>query len=252
MRNAVNTTVTKIPLRISNAYLVRGSGSLLVDTGSPNEEGAILRALAAAGVHPTDLSLILHTHVHVDHVGSTAALRRYTDAPVAYHDADDFLMQRGNNGTLKPTSCGSWLPAKVLSNVVFQTVPEHLSVSDGTRLDTFGVRGRIMHTPGHTPGSISLVLDDGAALVGDLLMGGWLAGKLSMGTCRAATISLMIFQRFVPALCGCSLNRSKRFTPATAARCQSRQLGIASVVLWPAQGHFRRNEPELGPSGRHQ
>ena len=105
-------TVTKIPLWVSNAYLVRGSRPILVDTGSPKEESRILRALEREGIRAADLSLILHTHVHSDHVGSTAALRGHTKALTAYHSADDLIMRRGNNGTLKPTGPGGWIPAR--------------------------------------------------------------------------------------------------------------------------------------------
>lgn len=50
--------------------------------------------------------------------------------------------------------------------------------TDGQRLDDYGVAGQLLHTPGHTPGSLSLLLDSGEALVGDLLMGGFLGGHL--------------------------------------------------------------------------
>lgn len=46
------------------------------------------------------------------------------------------------------------------------------------RLDELGVAGVVLHTPGHTPGSISVVLDSGDAIVGDLLMGGYLGGAI--------------------------------------------------------------------------
>lgn len=51
-------------------------------------------------------------------------------------------------------------------------------LEDGRRLDVYGVAGRIMHIPGHTAGSISVVLDDGQAIVGDVLMGGYWGGNL--------------------------------------------------------------------------
>jgi glyoxylase-like metal-dependent hydrolase (beta-lactamase superfamily II) len=131
-----------------------------------------------AKVRPADLTLILHTHLHRDHVRSTAALRRHTDAPVVYHPADELLMRQGQNGKLTPTSVFSGIPAWLLSYASFETITRDVDVGDNMRLDAFGITGHVVHTPGHTPGSISLVLAAGAAPVDDLLMGGRLAGKV--------------------------------------------------------------------------
>ena len=46
------------------------------------------------------------------------------------------------------------------------------------RLEPFGVAGSILHTPGHTAGSITVLLDSGAAIVGDTIMGGWAGGAI--------------------------------------------------------------------------
>ena len=70
----------------TNAFLVQGeAGRLLVDTGPPGAEGRLLAALAAQGVDPESLALILITHGHTDHYGSAAALREHTGAPLAMH-----------------------------------------------------------------------------------------------------------------------------------------------------------------------
>ncbi len=51
-----------------------------------------------------------------------------------------------------------------------------LLIDENARLDVFGVAGRVLATPGHTSGSISVLLDEGDLLAGDLLMGGFLGG----------------------------------------------------------------------------
>ena len=68
------TTVHKIKLKISNCYLIEGDGKILVDTGSPGEAKTIIRELKKRNVELRDLSLILHTHGHSDHCGSTTEL----------------------------------------------------------------------------------------------------------------------------------------------------------------------------------
>jgi glyoxylase-like metal-dependent hydrolase (beta-lactamase superfamily II) len=68
--------VILIKLSVSNAYLVKDRQAVLVDAGAPNEADRILAAVRKAGVEPGDISLILHTHGHIDHAGSTAELKR--------------------------------------------------------------------------------------------------------------------------------------------------------------------------------
>jgi glyoxylase-like metal-dependent hydrolase (beta-lactamase superfamily II) len=82
------TTIHQLRLSISNAFLIQGDRAILVDTGSPKDGGKILAALAKHDVQENDLSLILLTHGHSDHCGSTRQLKEATSAPVAIHPSD--------------------------------------------------------------------------------------------------------------------------------------------------------------------
>lgn len=169
--------ITPIHLPMANAYLVTGRQPVLIDTGAPGDTGRIVAALAAAGLQPGDLSLILLTHAHGDHAGSAAELQALSGAPLAVHPADAALLAAGHNDLLKPTN----LEARLLRRFVDQPFPAtqaDLFLSDGQSLTAFGLAAQVMHTPGHTPGSVSLMFDDGAAIVGDLLMGGYMGGRI--------------------------------------------------------------------------
>jgi glyoxylase-like metal-dependent hydrolase (beta-lactamase superfamily II) len=170
--------VTPIRLRLSNAYLIEGDRPMLVDSGSPGEAPKIMRALATVGVRISDLAAIIHTHVHSDHVGSTVELRRESGAPVAYHPADEPIMRRGDNGPLAGIGLRGRMLVPFFSHTKFPTFAPDFPLVDGLRLEPYGVAGTILHTPGHTAGSISVLLDTGAALIGDVLMGGELGGYL--------------------------------------------------------------------------
>jgi len=52
------------------------------------------------------------------------------------------------------------------------TVPDLLIGDEGLDLGPYGIEGRVVHTPGHSPGSLSVVLPSGEAFVGDLAMNG--------------------------------------------------------------------------------
>ena len=172
----IGTTVHPIKLRLSNAYLLKGKRSVLVDTGSPGEAEKILEALESHGMTLADLALILHTHVHSDHVGGTADLLKLHNFPVAYHRGDEGLMRLSNNGRLTGVGLRGKVMARVFSGGVFERFEPTFYLEDSMRLDDYGVAATVIHTPGHTSGSVSILLDSGEAIVGDLWMGGFLGG----------------------------------------------------------------------------
>ena len=170
-------SVVQIRLRLSNAFLIKGDRAVLVDTGCGNESGAIVRALKREQVDVAGLSLVLHTHGHGDHCGSTRELRRWTQAPTAVHAGDAHMLRRGRNDPLIPTC----FTARLIRPFLAQTFPRvrpDIELQGNTDLEAFGVACRVLHTPGHTAGSISIVTAAGDAIVGDLLMGGYLGGKV--------------------------------------------------------------------------
>lgn len=169
--------ITRIKLSFSNAYLVQDRHTVLVDTGMPGEERKILQAAAKAGIQAGDIRLILHTHGHVDHAGSTAALAKMLGLPTAVHRADEALLHAGRMNPLKPLR----LEARMIRPLVDKPFPPSapdLLVDETTDLAESGIEGRILGTPGHTAGSISLLLPNGEAIVGDVMMGGFIGGNL--------------------------------------------------------------------------
>ena len=84
---------------------------------------------------------------------------------------------RGDNGGLKPAGWAGRL-LKPLLDKPFPGVAPDVLVHEDTDLRHYGIAGRIITTPGHTPGSISLLTVEGDALIGDLFMGGYWGGRL--------------------------------------------------------------------------
>ena len=181
LRYNVAMLIRTIKLRLSNAYIVHERPDrppILVDTGSEGDLSKIEEALADLGYALRDIALILHTHIHSDHVGSTTALLEEADVPVAFHAADQPFVDRGDNGLLTGTTWRGQLMTRFFKVISFDAPAASFYVEDGMRLDEYGVAGQIVHTPGHTAGSISLVLDSGEAIIGDLLMGGFMGGNM--------------------------------------------------------------------------
>ncbi len=163
-----------------NAFLIRGDpGYVLVDTGNPGKADRILERLAKHGVAPDAVRLILITHGHIDHFGSAAELRERTGAPVAIHALDADAVRQGIHqpDSLQPTGRLIALLMRISALRNF-AVPDRAPafepdiVFEGEwRLDEYGIAGRVLPTPGHTPGSVSVLLDSGEAIVNDMVIG---------------------------------------------------------------------------------
>jgi glyoxylase-like metal-dependent hydrolase (beta-lactamase superfamily II) len=143
--------VHRIKLRLSNAYVVELPTALvLVDAGSPGDAQKILLRLNAFRTNP--LRLIYITHAHLDH---------YAEDAVAMAKGETHLGQVRGRGRL----------TAALMPIVSRLFPvEPVSadpvLQDGQDLGDFGLPGQVLHTPGHTPGSTSLIVDGRLAFVG--------------------------------------------------------------------------------------
>ena len=137
----------------ANSYLIEESdGTLtLVDAGMQADGKRILEFIAKSNRKPSEVKTIVVTHCHFDHTRGLAAIKAVTGAKVAVHEADaDFVSGKKRN----PSPAGAMGLAFGLTSPFFKVTPVDPDVllKEG---DTVG-RTVVLHTPGHTPGSIAL------------------------------------------------------------------------------------------------
>ncbi len=179
--NSQGHGVIRMKLGITNCYLIRGGDNyVLVDAGPPNALDKFRQILDQLLIAPAAIKLIIITHRHFDHMGSLSEISRLTGAESAMHHLDKEPVEKGI--VSMPDGIGTWgriLKAmlwtiKPMVNRAIEPVAIDRRLNDTSwSLAEFLVNGKVFHTPGHTPGSISLVLKTGEAFVGDLAMSGF-------------------------------------------------------------------------------
>jgi len=120
--------------------------AIVIDPGGDLED--IRARLDAKGLA---VEAIVHTHTHIDHVGATAELQRATGAAAQIHEADRFLYQ------LLPVQ------SAMLGIAAPETADIEGALVDGRTLRAGAIELAVLHTPGHTPGSVSFVVREAGA-----------------------------------------------------------------------------------------
>jgi glyoxylase-like metal-dependent hydrolase (beta-lactamase superfamily II) len=153
-----------------NVFLLAGNRLNLVDTGYKGGASRILREVRRLGYAPSDIASIIITHHHADHVGNLAALKSLTPARAVAHAADvPFISGRvPRPGPVNPR----WLKRALAPfRRLWTATPAEVDilVDDGDELPA-PEGARVLHTPGHTPGSICLFWErERVVIAGDLL-----------------------------------------------------------------------------------
>ena len=144
----------------------------LIDSGWRIHSRRLLKFLERLGHQPASVTRLISTHYHLDHIGGMAGLQRATGTPVeAHHVEVPNLRQESGRNVPNPVQQW-WLRAMLWPLIRALHPPAIPSVSPLEGGDTLPLLGgaRVIHTPGHTPGSISLHFpNEGVLIVGDAL-----------------------------------------------------------------------------------
>jgi glyoxylase-like metal-dependent hydrolase (beta-lactamase superfamily II) len=171
--------VVTMPLSYTNCYLIQtATGWIMVDAGRRSLAKIFLWRLGKLGIEPDDIKLIIITHAHFDHVGSLAAIKSLCNCPVLAHPLEARLIETGEvvipPGTNAIGKMVSWVGRHSTRLLRFPKTRVEFTTDQEFDLTPYGVAAKVVPTPGHTLGSLSVLLEDGQAMVGDLAMSyGW-------------------------------------------------------------------------------
>jgi hydroxyacylglutathione hydrolase len=170
----------------TNLYLVadpRTREAIAIDTAIPSL-GIVAGELDARGWR---LVLIVSTHGHWDHMGDNAAVSEHTGAPIAAHPDDRAMFER---------------PQPLFAPFAIPPCVPAVDLAEGGHVRVGSIDLDVLHTPGHTPGSVCLLARDSGILFGGdtLFPGGWGRVDLPGGDPDAMVASLARLERLGDAL----------------------------------------------------
>ena len=159
MATAASYSIVNVGYRSTNYWVVSaGASRLLIDIGWPGTLGTMKANLKRMDVSLSEIRYALATHYHIDHAGLAEELKR-EGVPLLVIDVQVDAIPLMKTWT-KPGD-----------NYVDITANGNVTIScDQSRefLSQMGIVGEILHTPGHSDDSVSLLLDDGSVFTGDL------------------------------------------------------------------------------------
>lgn len=149
----------RVPVVGSNAFLIVDQDLTLIDAGSKGSGRMIAPYIRRIGRRPDEVKLVLLTHTHPDHSGGLDEVRLFCDAAIAVHASEAHFM-RGDENYPNPFQ-RPWLAAAARPAMTLMypsPVEVDRELQDGDHLDLYGGT-TIVHSPGHTPGSICLYFE---------------------------------------------------------------------------------------------
>jgi len=132
-------------------YLIDFAGSLvMIDSGAGPSASQIVRNIEMLGLNPVSLSHVILTHCHIDHIGSAPYFRKQFGSKIVIHEQDARAFETGDS--IK--TAANWY------GTIFPPTKVDQKLTGAHEILKFGEEElHCLHTPGHTPGSISIYLD---------------------------------------------------------------------------------------------
>jgi glyoxylase-like metal-dependent hydrolase (beta-lactamase superfamily II) len=136
----------------ASAFLLTLGEPILIDTGAGDSIGDIIENIKAVGVEPEQIKKVILTHNHIDHIGGAPYLRENYGVALIMHELDAAAVRNGDGTATAARMYGVKFPPTPV-DVTFSGHEHRIAIGGDTLV--------LLHTPGHTPGSISPYIDIG-------------------------------------------------------------------------------------------
>lgn len=159
-------------MRFVNAYLLTaGDGFILMDTGISDVWTKLESELLLRGCLPERLKMVILTHGDTDHAGNCKKLQEKYGVSIAMHQGDLDMVTMGQAKRRSAKTLTGKLMALAAAKMkdVSGCFEPNLYLEDGQSLQEFSLDATVVHTPGHTQGSIAILTAAGDLIVGDTL-----------------------------------------------------------------------------------
>lgn len=170
----------------TNCYLVESGDELVVIDPSSQAEAEHKRLIDAIEERDGTLTRILLTHAHIDHIFGCARLSHHFDVGIEVHASEKVLLQRADTQA-------------AMFGVELESPPDPVAIIEpGTNIEFGEVSWEVLHTPGHSPGSVSFVdRKEGVVFAGDVLFAGSI-GRTDLWQGSLPTLMQSIFGQLIP------------------------------------------------------
>jgi len=159
----------------SNVFLLtNGIKNILIDTSVSRSWIKLQKQLDTLGVNTIDYLIL--THAHFDHAANAKQIKEKFNPMVFIQKEESSYLSHGENilpnGTIGLTRLlVNLLGKRLIRRFKYEPCQPDLLIDSQYDLDNLGFNAYLLHTPGHTKGSISLIVDDEIAIVGDTMFG---------------------------------------------------------------------------------
>src|SRR5690606_6303653 len=131
----------------------------LIDSGPHGRAAEVESWLKSHGVAPEQLAAVILTHGHADHAGGAYGLAKKRGIPVWAGAGDEDMLTQGKNRPLQPTTLIAGL-IRIGVDLPYPAYTPDTLISGPVDLKPYGINGQVVPLPGHTHGSLIVVLDD--------------------------------------------------------------------------------------------
>ncbi len=135
----------------ATSFIIDFGGELvMIDAGAGGSSRILEKNIRDAGLDPASISTLILTHNHIDHIGSAPYFSKHYGCKIVMHDLDADAVEEGDSRKTAASCYGT----------TFSPTRVDRRLTGGEEILKFGVEElHCLHTPGHTPGSLSVYLD---------------------------------------------------------------------------------------------